>query len=116
MLLPIIATIFLVIADLKVWSKYRDHTLSLIESVLWSLLWLAIGVVFWQPEIASRLALFFGIGRGADLVVYVAIVVIVYLVFRLFVRLDKMDRQLTKLVRTIALQDEEKNRNTDSKL
>jgi hypothetical protein len=115
-MLPIIATIFLVIADIKVWSKYRDHTLSLIESLLWSLLWLAIGVVFWQPEITSRLALFFGIGRGADLIVYVAIVVIVYLLFRLFVRVDKMDRQMTKLVRSLALHDEEKNRHTDSKL
>jgi hypothetical protein len=88
----------------------------LIESLLWSLLWLAIGVVFWQPEITSRLALFFGIGRGADLIVYVAIVVIVYLLFRLFVRVDKMDRQMTKLVRSLALHDEEKNRHTDSKL
>ncbi len=115
-MLQIIATIFLIIADLKVWSKYRDHTLSLIESMLWSLLWLAIGVVFWQPEITSRMALFFGIGRGADLIVYVAIVVIVYLVFRVFVRVDKMDRQITKLVRTIALQNEEKNSNPDRKL
>lgn len=115
-MLQIIATIFLIIADLKVWSKYRDHTLSLLESALWTLLWLAIGVVFWQPEITSRLALFFGIGRGADLIVYVAIVVIVYLLFRVFVRVDKMDRQITKLVRTIALNDEEKNRPTDSKL
>ncbi len=116
MLLPIIATIFLVIATLKAWNKYREHTFSLMESVLWTLLWLAIGIVFWQPEITSRLALFFGIGRGADLIVYIAIVVIVYLLFRLFVHIDKMDRQITKLVRTIALNNEEKNRNTDSKL
>lgn len=116
MLLPIIATIFLVIATLKVWNKYRDRTFSLRESVLWTVLWLAVGIVFWQPEITSRLAEFFGIGRGADLIVYIAIIVIVYLLFRLFVHVDKMDRQITKLVRTMALRDEEKNRNIDSKL
>jgi len=116
MLLQIIATVFLLIALVKAWNKYHDKTFSLIESSLWTVLWLAVGIIFWQPEIASRLALFFGIGRGADLIIYVAVIVIVYLLFRLFVHVDKMDRQLTKLVRTVALQDEKKDRHTDSKL
>lgn len=115
-MLKILAAIFFLIASLKVWNKYRDKTLRPVEAALWILLWLAIAVIFWQPEIASRLAVFFGIGRGADLVVYLAIVAIVYILFRVFVRVDKMDRQITKLVRELALHDKEKNRDTDSKL
>ena len=115
-MLQIIASVFVVLAAVKVWSKYKDGTLSILETLLWFILWLSIGVVFWQPEIASRLAVFFGIGRGADLVVYIAIVVIIYLLFRLFIRVDKMDRNVTKLVRTIATSDEKKGSDPDSKL
>lgn len=116
MVLPIIASLFMLLATIKVWSKFRDKTLSLFESVLWTAIWVSIGIIFWQPEIASRLAVFVGIGRGADLIVYVSIIVIIYLLFRLFIRVDKMDRQLTKLVRTIALKDEKKDSDTNSQL
>jgi len=114
MILQIIASVFVVYALIKVWSRYRDRTLSWYEGVLWSLAWLAIAVIFWQPELASNLAVRLGIGRGADLIIYAAIICLVYIFFRLYVRVDRMDRTITKIVREITLHDEEKRRDNHS--
>jgi hypothetical protein len=45
------------------------------------------------------------VGRGADLVVYLAIVLLFILVFQLHVSHVRMERELTKLVREEALKD-----------
>lgn len=113
MTLQIIASIVVVLLLFKVWSRFKVKGLPLTQAILWSLLWLGIAVVFWQPEVTNRLADYFGIGRGADLIVYVAIVVLAYICFRIFVRIDRMDRQITKLVKKIAL-DEEDSSDTNS--
>ena len=116
MLVPLLASIFIVIVLTKVWLSYRERTIGVSAALLWSLMWLGVAVVVWQPEVANRLADFFGIGRGADLVVYVAIMSLAYISFRIFVRLDKLNRIITKLVRDIALHDKDKDRDSDRKL
>ena len=113
MTVQIVASLFIVYALFKVLSRYRDRSLSNWAALAWTLLWLAVGVVFWQPELASRLADWLGIGRGADVIIYGAIIGLVYINFRIYVKLDRQDRQLTKIVRQIAI-DEEKGRRTDS--
>lgn len=84
------------------WRRARQGALSRFAAALWSLLWFAAGVVTLLPDTASVFARFVGVGRGADAVIYLAIVLLYYLVFRIFVRLEKIDRDVTKLVREIA--------------
>jgi len=74
---------------------------------MWLIFWLAVGVAFVTPESLTRLANVLGIGRGADLVLYVAVVVVFYLMFRIFVRLENMERNITKIVRKDALKDKD---------
>jgi hypothetical protein len=62
-------------------------------------------VVFWQPATASYLANFLGIGRGADLIVYLSVVVIFYLLFKIFVRINKIEKEITKVVREDAIKN-----------
>ena len=66
---------------------------------MWLVFWLAVGVAFITPESLTKIANLLGIGRGADLVLYVAVVVVFYLMFRIFIRLEKMERDITKVVR-----------------
>ncbi len=72
--------------------------------------WLAVGltaiVVIAYPKITSYLADRVGIGRGVDLVIYVSILVIFYLLYRLLMRIEKMEKNITNLVRQDALKDE----------
>lgn len=87
------------------WRRQRQGALPVASALLWSALWIAAGVIVARPETASALARFLGVGRGADVIVYLALVAAFYLVFRLFVRMESLERQLTKLVREIALKD-----------
>lgn len=102
-ILQVLASIVVLVALTRVRSRYRARNLSLPEALGWAALWLGVGVVFWWPESTSRLAEALGIGRGADLTLYAATVLVLYLTFRLTVRLERLERGLTDLVRREAL-------------
>lgn len=86
-------------------SRFRKRQVPAWVAGLWMLLWLAVGVVALIPELTNRLADLLGIGRGADVVVYTAIVVIIAILFRISVRLEQLDRAITKVTRELALRE-----------
>ena len=64
------------------------------------------GLVFvWFPDMTNRIAKLVGVGRGADLVMYVWIVVNLLLVLRLHLKLRDQSETLTKIARRIALSE-----------
>ncbi|MEY4723277.1 MAG: hypothetical protein RLZZ324_790 [Candidatus Parcubacteria bacterium] len=83
--------------------RRRQGNISRKETIGWTALWMIAIVVVTRPEIASRAAAALGVGRGADAVVYVSVAALFYLVFRVFVRIDKLERDLTSVVRREAL-------------
>lgn len=106
--LQILATAVAGLAIWRTYGRYRQGVLSLVEALGWALLWAGVAYVFWQPESTSRLAAAVGIGRGADLAVYAAVVFLLWASFRLTVRLDRLDRQLTTVVRRRALDGDDR--------
>lgn len=100
----------------RLFVHVRQRRISWFSFLLWALLWVSVMLIFWNPEIASRLALIFGIGRGADLVVYSAIIVIFYLLFRISIKLEKINSDITSIVRDIALKhaDQSKHKGSDT--
>ena len=102
-ILPIFVTIFVALMFFKLIKQSRDKKISFSTLLAWSLVWLAVLAVFWQPDLASRLALIFGIQRGADLVIYVAIIIILYLLYKTSLRLNRVDEALTKVIREDAI-------------
>jgi hypothetical protein len=92
---------------IKVALRYKDKIISLQEFVLWTIFWFMVGFVVILPETTSLIANLVGVGRGVDLVIYLSILILFYLVFRILVRLDKIDKDVTKIVRTIALKEKE---------
>jgi hypothetical protein len=115
MWLQIVVALLALFAVLRIIQNYRTSNLSGSASFFWFLIWIVVAVIFWFPDIASRLALTVGIGRGADLITYSAILVLVYLVYRLFVRLERLEHTITTLTRTITLRDaSSKDSHTDS--
>jgi hypothetical protein len=62
------------------------------------------GLVFiLYPGLSMRIAHLVGIGRGADLVFYVAILFLVFLCFNFYLRFQALEAQLTGIVRTLAI-------------
>ena len=84
-------------------GRFRKRLVPAWVAGFWALLWLTVGFVVLIPDIANRLADFLGIGRGADVVLYSAIVVIIALLFRMSVRIEQLDRAITKVTREVAL-------------
>jgi len=111
MLIQILLLLFIIYAVIKVALRYKDKIISLQEFVLWTVFWFMVGFVVILPETTSLVANLVGVGRGVDLVIYISILILFYLVFRILVRLDKIDKDVTKIVRKIALgREEEKNK------
>ena len=106
-LIQVLVILFCLFAIWRVISKFKRQELKVSEFLMWLIFWLAVGVAFVMPESLTRLANLLGIGRGADLVLYVAVVVVFYLMFRIFVRLEKMERDITKVVRKDAIKEAE---------
>lgn len=75
---------------------------------MWVLFWLLAGVIVITPGSTFYFARLLGIGRGADLVVYLSLVAIFFIIFRLMVKIEQMNRNITKLVRKIALDENSK--------
>jgi hypothetical protein len=75
------------------------------EGLFWSSLWFASAIALVNPGLTMSLARTLGIGRGADLVFYSAILAAGVAFFFTFLRLRRIEGQLTELVRHIALDE-----------
>ncbi len=102
----IIAFAILVIS--RVILSFKGKKISLKSLLFWLTLWLAIPIAFLLPQTTNYLAEVLGLGRGADLAVYLSILLIFYLIFRIFVKLEKIESDITAIVRKIALWDKNK--------
>lgn len=103
MLIQILLSLFILFALINIWGRYRAKEVTLRSLFFWLIFWLAVAVVVWQPNLATEAANRVGVGRGSDLALYISVAVIFYLIFRITVRLEKMDRNITKIVREISL-------------
>ncbi len=83
--------------------RYKDSAITVRELLLWLLFWIAAAVAVLLPQTTSFLANLVGVGRGVDLAIYVALVIIFYMIFRIFVRLEKLEQDITKVVREVGL-------------
>ncbi len=71
----------------------------------WLLLWIAAAVAIIRPSTTMAVAHFLGIGRGADLVFYCAILGMLVALFLIYLRFKRVEREITTIVRQLALRD-----------
>ncbi len=63
-----------------------------------------VGLVFiWYPDLTNMLAKLVGVGRGADLIYYIWIIIIMFALLNLHIRNRFNDRKIAAIVREIAL-------------
>lgn len=110
MWIQILLSLFAIFAGARVAGRYRVKELSGGMSGFWLVFWLLVLLAVWLPGTATYLANRLGVGRGADLVTYVSLLVLFYLNFRLLVRLEKMERDITKVVHQVALDEAGKSK------
>ena len=109
-LLQVIIILFALFAMSRAFLRFKDTKLSLGEFCFWMLIWVVVVIGVLQPSIVTPLSSFLGIGRGVDLVVYISVVLLFYLLFRVYVRITSMERSITQLVRSQAINTVKKRR------
>ncbi len=108
MIFQIALIAFALFAILKTWKQYQKKEASKYWAVAFSLLWLLVIAVALVPNLANMTANVVGIGRGADVIVYSAIVILVYTVYRLMLKQQKLSADMTALVRAVAIENAKK--------
>lgn len=104
-ILQIVVVIFVLFALTRTVKKFRDGGLALVWFLVWLCVWGAIGVVVVLPQTSQMFARLIGVGRGVDAAVYVAIIGLFYVVFRIFLRLERIEHDISSLVRHLSLRD-----------
>lgn len=104
-IIQILLAIFFFFALIKTRNRFQAGELTKKDAMLWSVFWAAAIIVVLLPNSTARVAELVGIGRGADLVVYVALAGIFFIIFRLMVRIETLNKDITTLTRKISLND-----------
>ncbi|MBU4332087.1 DUF2304 family protein [Patescibacteria group bacterium] len=105
----IIAIILILIIFSRIVVRFRRKEISKKEFGIWTVFWLlALGVVLFLRQVDAFVRSIGIVGRGIDVIVYVSIALIFYLIFRIIVRLDKIEREITRVVRKVALDEADK--------
>jgi hypothetical protein len=94
---------FALLALVKVVQKYRARAIQTMQFLAWVLISLGATFVAVFPDTTNFFAAMLGIWRGADLLLYASLVIISYLIFRIHLTLDRVQQEITEIVRVLAL-------------
>lgn len=98
----------LVVASLGVmlfsWSIYKKKRIRLLSFLLLFFSAATIGTLSLKTEWLNAIGLTFGLSRGADLIVYCAIIVLLYGVMSLYGKHSQSQQKQTEIIRAVSLQ------------
>ncbi len=101
---PILIIFLLIIASvyfLRLRNKTYDRLIVLI--------FILVGVVLvLMPDLSAKIARIVGVGRGADLVLYLALLALAFICLMLYSKIRELESALTDLVRSIAITEARK--------
>lgn len=75
------------------------------EAAFWSMIWITAAVAIVRYEWTMVVARTLGIGRGADLLLYAAVGVMLVGFMMVYIRLRRLRREITLIVRHLALKE-----------
>lgn len=108
LLLPLVSLLMI----LRAISRFGRARLSGRELLFWVLFWLLVSIAAIFPEVTiNTISTVTGIKSGINALIFFALVVLAYASLYLFVQQEKIQRQLTDLVRAQALRDFEDEKN-----
>ncbi len=108
-LFQIFFLIFVIVAIVVVFRRYREGFLGIKGTIFWIVFWVCAAIVVLIPNSTLVIAHRLGIGRGSDLIIYASVAIIFFLLFRFHIKMESLHRDMTKIVREIALKAKEKN-------
>ncbi|MDD5015271.1 MAG: DUF2304 family protein [Atribacterota bacterium] len=107
MLIQILIVTFALFIIIGTILGFKKGNVSRKSLIFWIILWLAISIIVLLPNTTNFFAKILGVSRGTDVAIYLSIILIFYLLFRIFLRLEKTEREITKIVKEIAIKSKE---------
>ena len=106
LLYSLIFPIISLIAIVAIIRRYMKRKNSFTTVVLWSIFWIFVSVFALFPQLSTSFASFFGITRGLDFVSILVFIILFYIAIKLYFIVDKMQNDLNKIVKEVAIQNE----------
>ena len=97
---PLVALLFLRSAY-RVVRRERSRWGSFVGAVIW----FSAGVAIVRPEVTNELAALLGIGRGADLLLYLLAISFLASSFYFYQKYHRLESDLTRVVRHLAVRE-----------
>lgn len=63
-----------------------------------------------KPDLTVKAAKILGIGRGADVVTYLSIVLLFYLLFRIYIYVEDLRHVVSEIISELALKEDKRTR------
>jgi small membrane protein len=82
--------------------RLKKRLLELV--LLFCMIACAISFILW-PNITNTIAQKLGVGRGADLIFYLSILIFWFIILKLYIRIRKLEQRFTDIVREDALKN-----------
>lgn len=105
-LYSLIFPIISIIAILWFVFRYMKGINSLTTVILWAIFWIIVSVFALFPNLSTSFASAFGITRGLDFIIILVFVVLFYTLLKLYFIVDKMQNDLNRIVKEVAIQNE----------
>ncbi|MGN0177573.1 MAG: DUF2304 domain-containing protein [Methanobrevibacter sp.] len=86
--------------------RYLKGNDSLISVILWSVFLIIVSIFSVFPNASTTFAKLFGITRGLDFIIIIVFAVLVYTIFKLYSKIDKLEDNMNKIVKEVALNNE----------
>lgn len=104
-ILQLAVSAFVLFALSRVYLRVRKHELDVREAVFWAAIWTGFAIVVWVPSTVTLAARAVGLSgkEPIDTLVYLAIVALFYLAYRVHAKQEKLNHDLTRLVRVVSL-------------
>lgn len=104
-LVPLVGVLYIT----RTFLQFRRNRRSATSASIWIVFWLTISVLAIIPNpVSFKIAELLGFKSNINAVIFVALGMLFVFIFYLSSTVDKLERQLTYLVRNMAIEEEEK--------
>jgi hypothetical protein len=102
--------LFVIFAGSRALLQYRQRNISFVQFLFWESIWLVLLVFGLFPDYFGFLSRWLGIERIVDAIVYLSIGLMFYLIYRLYIIIENLRKDMTKLVRSMATENAKKSK------
>ncbi len=105
MLQQIIALIIILYFIIRLLLQKQKQQISKNEFIFWFIFWIFSAVAISSLKWIDKLAINFGFSSsGIDILLYIGIIILFYLIFKIRLKLENIEKNITKIVRKDALE------------